>query len=551
MITSSSSSSLGGAGPEISVLMPCRNAMPWLPSTVASILRQEAVCLELIVVDDCSLDGSLEFLQELERRLKEVRQKEGASGHTGREEQIAATTQQDFVGTRNSPAGGQDDGEQGVQDEDAAPRPHADLNTRWWPTTSEAGEVERLSVEDVVAAVTTSSHTNSPSRRTCACSPSRRTCACSPHTLRVFALPAHLRRGPSGQGAALNFALSLAKAPLIGEMESDDLRPRNCFAKLKAGLDAHPDWDCVTSRVLLMGECCGAGGAGAERRKSFGNGMSEFALWQNSLLEPEELARDRFIEIPAMRASGLFRREVLIEKIGGYRDLWPVGAGGAGQEFLQESPNDPVSGATSFRGTRIEDFAALVAPHVDDAAGLFSGLLSSKEKRPLPPSYWPVDSDFWMTFFHKNLKAGKLPSELYHWRQYSHQSTRTHSRCSQENLRDCKAYYFSRLIAEAVRRKKAFTRLQIWTGGKTLGWWESRLRCFGVTEFGEVECVDWVPVETVETKPAVETARQRKREEGEGCWRLFVFGSAKAREKVVRIFGAANLGLGETDWFAA
>ena len=62
------SSSDDAPTPCVSVLMPCRNAMPWLPDCVASILAQEGLesegGLELIVVDDSSTDGSREWLRD-------------------------------------------------------------------------------------------------------------------------------------------------------------------------------------------------------------------------------------------------------------------------------------------------------------------------------------------------------------------------------------------------------------------------------------------------------------------------------------------------------
>ena len=48
----------------VSVMMPCRNAGPFLLEAVQSVLDQKE-CLELLVADGGSTDGSLEALEEL------------------------------------------------------------------------------------------------------------------------------------------------------------------------------------------------------------------------------------------------------------------------------------------------------------------------------------------------------------------------------------------------------------------------------------------------------------------------------------------------------
>jgi glycosyltransferase involved in cell wall biosynthesis len=49
----------------ISVVMPCRNAAPYVEEAVASVLGQSYTQVELVVVDDGSTDGSTEILQRL------------------------------------------------------------------------------------------------------------------------------------------------------------------------------------------------------------------------------------------------------------------------------------------------------------------------------------------------------------------------------------------------------------------------------------------------------------------------------------------------------
>lgn len=63
--------------PAISVLLPVRDARPWLPSTLASISRQSFADFEIVAVNDGSTDGSDEWLERhrrSERRLRVIHQ---------------------------------------------------------------------------------------------------------------------------------------------------------------------------------------------------------------------------------------------------------------------------------------------------------------------------------------------------------------------------------------------------------------------------------------------------------------------------------------------
>ena len=118
---------------------------------------------------------------------------------------------------------------------------------------------------------------------------------------------------PIGRGiaAALTAALGEARAPWIGVMEADDRCHPDRFAWLTHALSEHPDWGGAVSRTTLLG--------------ADSNGMERYIDWQNALLAPHDLAREHFVEIPALLQTGLYRRE-LIERAGGFRepDHWPT-----------------------------------------------------------------------------------------------------------------------------------------------------------------------------------------------------------------------------------
>ena len=52
------------AEPQLSVVMPVRNASPWLDEAVQSILAQSLPDFEFIILDDASTDGSRERLRD-------------------------------------------------------------------------------------------------------------------------------------------------------------------------------------------------------------------------------------------------------------------------------------------------------------------------------------------------------------------------------------------------------------------------------------------------------------------------------------------------------
>ncbi|MDH3684584.1 MAG: glycosyltransferase family 2 protein [Myxococcales bacterium] len=118
------------------------------------------------------------------------------------------------------------------------------------------------------------------------------------------------RLAGAGIVAALNAGLALARAPLIARMDADDLMHSDRFALQRAALARHPDWVATGSHVRLF------------PRPDVGDGMRAYEHWLNSLLSPEDVLRDAFVECPVAHPTWLLRREAI--PACGYRDRdWP------------------------------------------------------------------------------------------------------------------------------------------------------------------------------------------------------------------------------------
>lgn len=116
-------------------------------------------------------------------------------------------------------------------------------------------------------------------------------------------------RDERGIVAALNLALAAARSPYFARMDADDRMHPERLARQAAALDADPSLFGVTSRAAAFPE------------EELRDGMRAYLDWQNGLIAPAELARDRFIESPLLHPSVMLRVEPLRDRLCGWRDL--------------------------------------------------------------------------------------------------------------------------------------------------------------------------------------------------------------------------------------
>ena len=106
---------------------------------------------------------------------------------------------------------------------------------------------------------------------------------------------------------ALNAGLGRCKGRYIARMDGDDLCLPERLREQAAWLDAHPGTGLLGSRVEMFS----------------GGGLSEgwrlYQDWVNSVLTPEDLLRERFVECPLPHPTWMGRREVFLG-LNGYQD---------------------------------------------------------------------------------------------------------------------------------------------------------------------------------------------------------------------------------------
>ncbi len=120
-----------------------------------------------------------------------------------------------------------------------------------------------------------------------------------------------LSREHAGLIPTLNAGIAACGAPLIARMDADDMSHPERLARQAALLESEPD--------LAVAGCLVEGFPQGQVREGF----RIYIEWLNSLVSPEAIARQIFVESPLAHPSVVIRREWL-ERAGGYQDYgWP------------------------------------------------------------------------------------------------------------------------------------------------------------------------------------------------------------------------------------
>lgn len=115
----------------------------------------------------------------------------------------------------------------------------------------------------------------------------------------------------SGSGSfveAANLAWREARGTLIARMDSDDVSHPERIQEQVDFLEKHPDFAACGSLVRIK-----------KRNGPVEGGYRRYEQWVNSVVSPEDIEKQRFVDSPLPNPTAMIRREVL-EDLSGYAD---------------------------------------------------------------------------------------------------------------------------------------------------------------------------------------------------------------------------------------
>ncbi|KAJ1453652.1 hypothetical protein M885DRAFT_618849 [Pelagophyceae sp. CCMP2097] len=473
--------------PALCVVLPVYKAMPYLAVAVRDVLKQDlqGQRLELVCSWDGAADEDWDWLVSLAAAL---------GGERASVDEVAAPA------TPAAPAA-----PAALQAGDAPAAAWAPGAPAWAPAANPANDAAPRANEDEDHPLFKSDEPAAPAAE--ALSPSEAAKSCRPeHLLRVVRYADKANRG---QGAAMSLALKRSQAPFVAQMESDDSRPRSdgLFLMLDA-LRKHEDWDGVACDAVCFGT-------------HVSQRMAAYVDWQNSLTQPQHLSRERFVEIPALHQTALFRRAAVDATLaptrGAYRDGRDLCAADAADHAAQlDTPVDLWWWLEFFdRGLR---------------CGRVSSPLSTAAAAPSTNADAPSDAAATTDARHASDSPVALDGRFFGWRQHARQRTRQHGRLSLENLRKVKVHFL-------LRGDVKYGNAVVVSVGKTLDGYADELRAHPHAP-ESVHTVEWRPSKRIYPPfPPVPAALLRRNMaaaagDDKPLLRLFAYGDARARARV-------------------
>jgi len=115
-----------------------------------------------------------------------------------------------------------------------------------------------------------------------------------------------LNEDQQGVAFASNHGFEKARAPLIARMDADDEMLPTRLEEQAAYINSHPIIGLVGGQVEYQGD-------------SSNEGFRHYVNWSNQLTKPEDIFMNRFVELPIVNPTIMFRKR-LFEKYGGYTD---------------------------------------------------------------------------------------------------------------------------------------------------------------------------------------------------------------------------------------